>query len=208
MKRRRTISVLVFGVLLQGCATIFTGTTQLVTINSNVNGAEVWFNQTLLGKTPLIAPVKRGQEGILKVHAPGYQDYQVAINKKINNVAYANFFGNYSSSTSFTVDYTSGAMYEYEPSIFMASLLPQRTGTQQLNEWQRREKLRGFVLLNGDALASNLAAGHGEYVDVLIDAISVKQEARAKAIERWRADFAASRTAAEFAERIVAEARR
>jgi hypothetical protein len=74
-----------------------------------------------------------------------------------------------------------------------------------MDEWQRREELRSFVLLNNDALVSELAAGGGEYIDVLVHTLAVQPNDRAAAITRWRAGYAASKTAAEFANRIVAE---
>lgn len=109
--------------------------------------------------------------------------------------------GVFGSST----DYSTGAMYQYEPSTFMVSLQPGQQSTAQRNDWQRREGLRSFVLLNNQAIVSDLAAGDGEYVDVLVDVLAVKPEGRDGAIERWRAVYAASKTALEFAEMMVAE---
>ena len=96
-------------------------------------------------------------------------------------------------------------MYEYEPSTYMVSLQPGEQSTEERNDWQRREALRGFVLHNSEALVSDLAAGDGEYIDVLLNVLAVKPEGRAEAIERWRAGYAASETAAEFAKTMVAE---
>ena len=203
MKYSCVACVLALGLALEGCATILGGSTQTLTVNSNVNGAEVYLNDMLLGKTPLLTTIKRGQEGVFKVKAEGYQTYQIAVNKKINSLFWVNILsgGSFGSST----DYATGAMYEYEPSTFMVSMQPGRSSLLQRRDWQRTEGLRGFVLLNGDALVSELAAGKGEYVDVLVNVFAVHPEARAKAIERWRAEYAASHTAAEFADRMVAE---
>jgi len=199
----RLVLILVLAPVLSGCATIIGGTSQLLTVNANVAGAEVFFNDSLLGTTPLTARVQRGKEGILRVRAEGYMPYQIAVNKKISTLFWVNIFsgGSFGSST----DYSTGAMYEYEPSTFMVSLT---RGGQSLDEqyaWQRREGLRGFVLHNGDALVSDLAVGKGEYIDVLVNVFSVTPFSRAQAIERWRSEYAASKTAAEFAERMVAQ---
>jgi hypothetical protein len=195
------------GLMVTGCATIISGTSQLMTVNANVDGAEVHLlteeGDRLLGTTPLTTRVKRGYEGTLRVTAEGYRPYESALNKKINSVFWVNILsgGVFGSTT----DYTSGAMYEYEPSTYMVSLQPAGQSNEERSDWQRREQLRGFVLLNNDALVSDLAAGYGEYVDVLVHVLAVKQEDRAEAIERWRAGYAASKTAAEFAETFVAE---
>jgi len=203
MKSAQSVVVLLLGLTLAGCATLISGSTQPLTVNANVDGAEVFLNDQLLGTTPLTVKVKRGQEGVLRVRAEGYQPYQIALNKDINTVFFVNLLsgGTFGSST----DYSTGAMYKYEPSSFMVSLMPGEPTTAERIEWQRREGLRSFVLLNNQAIVTDLAAGEGEYVDVLVDALAVRSEGRAEAIERWRSVYAASKTVIEFAEMMVAE---
>jgi hypothetical protein len=201
--RSRPIVTLALALAAGGCATIISGSNQTVTVNSNVTGAEVYLNERLVGTTPLTASLPRGETGILSVRAPGYNPYQIALNKKINNVFWVNIFigGTFGSST----DYATGAMYEYEPSTYMVSLQPTGQGGAALYRWQRREGLRGYLLLNGEALLSDLAAGEGEHVDVLAATLAVEAEERPAAIRRWRAAYASSRTAADFAGMIVDE---
>jgi len=207
MKSAHLVPVCLLGLTVGGCATIISGTSQIMTVNANVDGAEVHLiteaGEELLGTTPLTTRVKRGQEGTLRVRAEGYRPYQSALNKKINTVFWVNILsgGGFGSTT----DYASGAMYEYEPSTYMVSLQPVEQSNEERNDWQRRERLRSFVLLNNDALVTDLAAGDGEYIDVLVHVLAVKPEDRAEAIERWRAGYAASKTAAEFADVMVAE---
>lgn len=188
--------------MLTGCATILSGTTQNLTVNSNVSGADVYLNQTLLGKTPFTASIKRGQSGLLRITAPGYQPYQISLDKKVAGMFWVNILsgGPYGSST----DYSTGAMYAYEPSTYMVSLQRQTGSAEDLRQWQRTEGLRAFVLQNNEALVADLALGRGEYVDVLMTTFKVAAEDRTKTIERWRSDYTASRTALEFADRLVA----
>lgn len=207
LKSAQLASALVLGLTVGGCATIISGTSQIITVNANVQGAEVHLitesGQTLLGTTPLSRRIKRGQEGTLRISAEGYMPYESALNKKINTVFFVNILsgGTFGSTT----DYTTGAMYAYEPSTYMVSLQPVEQSTEERKDWERREGLRGFVLQNNQALVSDLAVGDGEYIDVLVYVLAVKPESRAEAIERWRASYAASETAAEFAETMVAE---
>jgi hypothetical protein len=203
MKSLHAVGVLVLGLSLTGCATILGGREQTITVNANVSGADVYLNQTLLGETPLTAKVKRGQEGVLRVTAEGYQPYQAALNKKISSLFWVNILsgGAFGSTT----DYTTGAMYEYEPDTYMVTLQAANPSTEQRSEWQLREGLRSFVLLNNQAIVSDLAVGQGEYVDVLVDILGVTPEDRAGAVDRWRTDYAASETALDFANKIVAE---
>lgn len=203
MKSLQSVGVLVLGLSLTGCATILGGKQQTITVNANVSGADVYLNQTLLGKTPLTAKVKRGQEGVLRVTAEGYQPYQAALNKKISSLFWVNILsgGAFGSTT----DYTTGAMYEYEPDTYMVTLQAADQSSEQQSEWRLKEGLRSFVLLNNQAIVSDLAVGDGEYIDVLVDILGVKPRERAGAVDRWRKDYASSKTAIEFATKIVAE---
>ena len=205
--RHARLSRYFLGVLLAlttGCATVLGGTSQLLTVNSNVEGAEVFLNDTRLGVTPLTADVKRGQTGELRVTADGYQPYNIALNKKISTLFWVNILsgGSFGSTT----DYFTGAMYEYEPSTYMVSLQPPQIGLEERRNWMRREALRGFVLLNNEAIVSDLANGEGEHLNLLFDVLSVAESKdRAEAVDRWRAGYAESNTAVEFAELILAE---
>jgi hypothetical protein len=153
MKSAHLVLVCLLGLTVGGCATIISGTSQIMTVNANVDGAEVHLvteaGERLLGTTPLTTRVKRGQEGTLRVRAEGYRLYESALNKKINTVFFVNILsgGVFGSTT----DYTSGAMFEYEPSTYMVSLQPVEQSNEERNDWQRREGLRGFVLLNNEA---------------------------------------------------------
>ena len=190
-------------VLLQvaGCATIISGKTQTISVNSNVEGAEVMFNKQVLGKTPLVVKLKRGQEGMLSVKKEGYQPYQIAVNKKINTIFWVNILsgGLLGSST----DYSTGAMYEYEPSTYFASL--KQLGAKTDDTWKAREMLRAYLLLNNEAIVRDLAEGSGENLQALLTHLSVSSEQRAETIARWQQNYRQSAEALEFAESILRE---
>jgi hypothetical protein len=203
MKAARWIGTLVLGFTLVGCATIISGSDQLLTVNSNVQGAEVYLNDQMLGTTPLSVSVKRGQEGILRVQAEGHQPYQVALNRDINTVFFVNILsgGVFGSTT----DYSTGAMYKYEPSTFFASLQPGQLSMAERRSWERREGLRAYVLMNHQAIVTDLAAGEGEHMDVLASLLAVGPEDRTEALQRWRAAYQEGGTALRFAERMISE---
>jgi hypothetical protein len=200
MRNARILSIASL-VLLYGCATILGGSNQLISVNSNVSGAQVFLNDVQLGVTPLSTSIKRGQEGVLRVQAPSYQPYQIALNKKITSLFWVNIFsgGVFGSTT----DYATGAMYEYEPSTYMASLQPAEQTSAERRMWERREGLRAFVLLNNEALVEDLARGSGEHVEALFKLYQIESGQRAQAIGRWRNHYSEARTAAEFAQALV-----
>ena len=202
MKTRLLASISMLGLALGGCATVINGSNQTLTVNTNVPGAQVTFNNIPLGVTPLIVSVRRGQEGVLSVQAPGYQPFQAPITKKVNGIFFANIFvGGIGSTT----DYTTGAMYAYEPDTYYVTLSPMAMAPGAAEQWKRQESVRSFVLLNNEALAAELAAGRGEYVDALAELLAVSAEQRGEAVQRWRASYRASETAVAFADRLVAE---
>lgn len=208
----RLVGVPILGLVLGGCATMISGSSQLVTVNSNVEGAEVHLvaddgTETLLGTTPLTARLERRLEGSLRVSAEGYQTYQRALNRTINPTFFVNVPLSLSSSGTFgsTTDYSTGAMYAYEPSTFMASLQPEGLSPAERDQWRLREELRGFVLQNSQAIVSDLAARDGEYIDVLVHVLEVSSADRLQAIERWQVSYAESKTALEFAQKMVAD---
>src|SRR4029078_2374151 len=102
-----------------------------------------------------------------------------------------------------TTDYASGAMYEYDPSTYMVSLQRGTASIGEKEQWRRTEGLRAFVLQNKEALVNDLAAGKGEYVDVLAKILKVEPAARNEALTRWRSDYKSSKTAVEFAQKLV-----
>jgi hypothetical protein len=208
MKATQLVGVLALGLMPAGCATLINGSTQDITVNSNVEGAEVHLNDEMLGTTPLFVTIRRGEEGLLSVTAEGYQPYRIALNKKLNWAVFGNLLSTYAGFFGSSTDYSTGAMYMYEPSTFFASLHPAgQQSTAQETKWQLRERLRAFVLINHQAIVSDLATGHGEHVDVLFKVCSIERERRADALERWRSSYLASRTVLEFAGMILDDLR-
>lgn len=203
MNRSYVGCAVALAVLLGGCATIISGSKQTISVNSSVPGAQVSLNNVPLGVTPLVTTIERGQEGVLSVDMPGYTPFHAPVTKKVNGMFFVNIFsgGVFGSST----DYSTGAMYSYEPDTFYVTLAPQGAPPSAMQDWKRRENVRSFVLLNNEALAHDLAAGHGEYVDTLAELLDVNGEQRTDALRRWRASYVTSKTVLAFADQMVAE---
>ena len=104
------------------CASILKGTSQVVTINSNVKGATVSVNGVDVGKTPFTGPIPRGSETALRLEKAGYEEKTITLYTEVEPVFWGNiiFGGSFGSST----DYGTGAMYRYSPSTFDIDLAP------------------------------------------------------------------------------------
>lgn len=123
----RRLAALVAAALLSGCATVTSGTSQTVMINSDPEGAEC----TVSRQEALLATVTTPAPVTLKRHAAslyvlcrkaGYEDNRVVINSRFENASAGNFLLGGVVGT--MIDASSGASSRYEPSI-LVRLTPQ-----------------------------------------------------------------------------------
>lgn len=75
---------------MTSCATIFTGSSEMITINSNVDDATVKFDGMKMGKTPLNYKVKKSFKGIVTVEAEGYEEERFQLQKSFNAISLLN----------------------------------------------------------------------------------------------------------------------
>jgi hypothetical protein len=113
-----TISALVI-LGFTGCASIFTGTTQSVQINSMPNGANVSVNGLNRGQTPLPVVLKKGSSGqVVTLTLPGYRENTFQPQTAFNPVAILNLWG----ILGWGIDAATGAMWKYDPTLYNIQL--------------------------------------------------------------------------------------
>lgn len=104
--------IISFVVSSSGCATIVHGNRQLVTINSEPEGATVKIDG-LKGKTPYSTSLARNQDYIANISKEGYKDEQVQITKSFSGLA---IIGNILwLLIGVIVDFASGSAYNLNP---------------------------------------------------------------------------------------------
>ena len=96
-----------------GCASIFKGTSQIVTFTSEPSGAEVLVDGNSMGKTPLTISLKKNQYSTVLVKKAGFETISRPMGKKYDAIALLNVFWDLS-----TTDLLTGAVYEYEPNSY------------------------------------------------------------------------------------------
>lgn len=107
--------------LVCGCASIVRGSTEQVSINSNVNGAEVNVNGVLVGKTPFTGKIKRGSSTAVSVSKPGFETKTVTLDTSIEPIFWGNIIiGGVLGSTT---DLATGSMYKYSPATIQIDLV-------------------------------------------------------------------------------------
>ena len=180
-----------------GCATIVKGKNQTVTVNSNVEGAEVFFDNQRVGTTPFTGLAPRNKT-TLRLEKAGYQSATAALSKSIEPVFWGNIIicGTLGSIT----DFATGAAFQYAPASLQVEM---RAATQTAEDFRRQVGLRGLAMIYIDEISRELSRGEGEHLDALL---SVLNEGRpgTVGIEDVREALAASRgEPISFGRRIV-----
>lgn len=184
--------------LTTGCATIITGKTQEVTIHSTPSGASVSLNGKKLGVTPLTATVNRPEKepGQLVFEKAGYKTLEIPYAKKMNdwllgNVLFGGTFGT-------TTDYSSGAMYEYQPDFLQVNLEAEGMSSLEQKRFSERNEMRHFLLTNYGVLSEEIAVGQGEYLEALATRLDAKENSEFVASLKQRIGNGGAQAFADF----------
>ena len=114
---RLTLALLLAGTTT-GCATIISGTTQEITVQSNVPGARV-SNAGQATQAPGTLRLKRGQRESFEVSAPGYQPRTVKPRREANPAVAVNCLCGGLGLVGLLVDVASGSAYQYPRLLFV-----------------------------------------------------------------------------------------
>lgn len=144
---------------LGSCATIISGTSQAVTIDSNVQGATVVIDGSSVGTTPYSGKVRRRRETVGMLRKDGYVAQSFTMTSSYNPVALLSIFWDYS-----TTDFLSGAVWEYSPSQYYIEMFPAEGDVSHLQE---RTVLKALAMTFHGDLKTELGAGHGQLLNVI-----------------------------------------
>jgi len=166
-----SIALLFVLLYLCSCATIFSGTTQMVSINSNVQGATVWLNGQPIGQTPFMGSIKKNQTN-MRVTMEGYQDSNVYLTSSFAAFPFLlNFITGGLPGT--TTDFATGSVYEYSPSTYYVEM---RAGNTSQNDYMEQYEIRRYAMLNLSQIALDSNEENGEYLLALSDMMSSKMD--------------------------------
>jgi len=105
--------------LFTGCAGIFSGSTQSLTIKSNVEGADVELNGRTIGQTPLVTMIEKKKDLLITVKKDGYKETSVPLNTSFDPMALVGLF---SYGTPITSDIQKGTAYQINPNYYHIEL--------------------------------------------------------------------------------------
>lgn len=149
---------------LSACGTLFSGSSQMISIDSNVKGVEIYDAGMKLCETPCSVRLKRARgEKTLIAKKETYEDNRVLLGTSVNAIALLDVFFTYGFST----DLTTGSIWEYAPNNFYVNMMKDAKFSQR-NEIRERE-IRRYILHNWDALRKEAqTSDNGEYLTGLI----------------------------------------
>ena len=119
----RSISLLLTGSLLTGCATIVNHSTQPVKVTSHPSGAFVTIDGAPYGPTPFTTHLLRKETHQIHIQLEGYEPQDVMLTRHVSGW----FFGNVliGGLIGIAIDAMSGSMYKLTPKQIEAELRQQ-----------------------------------------------------------------------------------
>lgn len=110
--------ILACATLVFGSATLFSGSSQSIAIDSEPSGAKVYIDGQLRGVTPLSVMMDKSVSSHeIRVQKEGFADINVPLVKSFDPVAILNIFWDLS-----TTDFLTGNVMEYAPNNYYFTL--------------------------------------------------------------------------------------
>jgi len=78
-----SVTAILAALLITGCATIFSSSTQKVGYSSDPTGAKVYVNGQLMGNTPFELSMKKDKSYTIEFRKDGYENKTVVLNNSI-----------------------------------------------------------------------------------------------------------------------------
>lgn len=109
-------------IFLSGCATIMTGATQKVPVNSNPSGAIAKVDGGMAAVTPTIFNLERKTDHTIEISKDGYRTAQVTLRHTVSGATAGNLL--VGGIIGIAVDSCSGAMFKLVPERVDVNLEP------------------------------------------------------------------------------------
>lgn len=106
----QAINVCLCFFLLAGCATMFSGSTDNVVINSEPSGARVTINGVYQGIAPVTVNLKRDKDYKIILQRDGFQETSAILHRKFNAIALLNLI----NPICWAVDAATAAIWKFE----------------------------------------------------------------------------------------------
>ena len=157
--------------LLNGCASIVSGTDQKVSFDSEPAGATVSVAGKKLGTTPITTAIDKDKNLSLTFDKEGYKRHTTQLSTNLNswfwgNIVVGGFLGS-------TTDSASGAMYQYSPDQYFVTLTPENRSDAYS---EKPRKVKELFVAFGDQRRLDLNSRGGEKADILLDILGTEKD--------------------------------
>ncbi len=156
--------------LLTACGTIFSGSTQTISFDSNVKDVKIYVNgQQVCTQVPCSIDVDRESSPlIVMAKRDGYKDGMANIKSKINPTAWFNVLWLYGSFSAATTDYAMGGLWKYTQDGVYINMELENMKHAELQKFRKNSQIRAFSLFNYKDLQMEAALHqNGEYTKAL-----------------------------------------
>lgn len=123
---KKFLLFLILGIFATGCSTIMTGTSESLSINSNIQSAKVYVNGDFRGQTPLNIELSTKKDYSIRIEADGYIPYTENIKKKASGWVWGNIF--LGGLIGLGVDLATGGLYVFDKENINGNLSPIKVG--------------------------------------------------------------------------------
>lgn len=158
MKKLGILSIL----FLSSCGTIFSGSSQTITFDSNVKeGIQIYADGVLVcNKTPCVVNIDRHSGPMTIIaRAKGYEDFIGQNRSNINTVSWGNLISVYS----WTTDFATSSMWKYSQDGVYINMEKKEKSASQARQFEQSSQIKHFALYN----FSELKIGNNEYLQTL-----------------------------------------
>jgi hypothetical protein len=112
------LMVIAFTVQLSGCAYMFHGNTDQITIQSADSDAQLYLNNVLIGKGSAAATVHRNQKQTIAAKRQGCTDHMVETGDRFDGISLLGLLLDFGIISMLIVDNGTGAMWKTDPLIY------------------------------------------------------------------------------------------
>ena len=118
------------------CGTIMHGTSQEIGISSQPTGADVIVDNKPLGKTPVIADLKRKNNHLIVIKMEGYKPYEINLVKKLSSWVWGNILTSGIFSVGSGLESWAFHLFLCENAVFCESAIGKQTFAQLQHQGQ------------------------------------------------------------------------
>ena len=111
------IIIVITALTISGCATIFSDSSDKISIHSNVPDAKIIVNGNNVGVGSAVYTLPRDKTAIITARKKGCDDMSVPTEQSINKVTFFNLF----FAIGYLVDASSGAIHKADPTDYTVS---------------------------------------------------------------------------------------